>query len=87
MDNPESELERASDWIDNDPDFKFIKMHRSYFPRFADFCDDLRLQDNPVACQLGECAVPPLTGAGGPNGHSRRHRVLPRVASGTVSRP
>jgi hypothetical protein len=84
MDNPESELERSSDWIDNDPDFNFMKMHRGYFPTFANFREDLRLQDYPAACPVGKCPVPPPPGAGSPNGHGARHLILSPVTDGAV---
>jgi hypothetical protein len=84
MDNPESELERSSDWIDNDPDFNYMKQHEDLFTKFKDFREELRLQDYPAACPAGMCPVPYMAGTGSPDGHGTRHHAIVSPVAGRV---
>jgi hypothetical protein len=84
MDNPDSELERSSDWIDNDPDFNYMKQHEDLFTGFKDFREELRLQDYPAACPAGMCPVPSVAGAGNPDGHGVRHHPIVSPVPGRV---
>jgi hypothetical protein len=55
--NPDSELERAWDWIDSDPDFRVMRDHHENFPAFAEFLADLKEQEYP-ASGTGQCLFP-----------------------------
>jgi hypothetical protein len=58
VDNPRSELERASDWIKSDPDLNFMCQRPEVFDEFARFVLDQEKQDYPVAFISGACSLP-----------------------------
>ncbi|WP_187365984.1 hypothetical protein [Trebonia kvetii] len=82
--NPRSELERPSDWIDSDPDFRAMQDGRDIFGAFQEFLIGQMRQDYPVAFMSGECpvshippeapALPATTALGGSRRPSRRVR-------------
>jgi hypothetical protein len=57
IDNPLSELERPSDWISHDPDFRPLSRDSTIFEKFAQFVADQDRQDYPVAFLAGGCPV------------------------------
>ena len=57
LDNPQSELERAWDWINGDPDFRFMREHQGDFSVFNEFLAELQQQEYPASA-LGLCTVP-----------------------------
>ncbi|HTR92193.1 MAG TPA: hypothetical protein VMI73_10680 [Trebonia sp.] len=80
--NPRSELERPSDWIDSDPDFRAMQDDLDIFGTFQEFLIGQLRQDYPVAFMAGECPVfhtppeapAPLTAAKASRGSRRRSR-------------
>jgi hypothetical protein len=60
VDNPHSELERPSDWIDSDPDFQAMRDNPQIFRAFESFCADQVRQDYPDSI-AGKCPVPHTT--------------------------
>jgi hypothetical protein len=58
VDNPLSELERPSDWISHDPDFRPLSRDSTIFEKFAQFVHDQEREDYPAAYIAGECPVP-----------------------------
>jgi hypothetical protein len=54
VDNPFSELERASDWIRRDPDFRYMYRHPVVFSPFLKFLYDQERQDYPEAFLSGK---------------------------------
>ena len=58
VDNPLSELERPSDWISHDPDFRPLSRDSTIFEKFAQFVHDQEREDYPAAYLAGECPVP-----------------------------
>jgi hypothetical protein len=82
--NPRSELERPSDWIDSDPDFRAMQDGSDIFRMFEGFLIGQIRQDYPVAFMAAECPVshiPPeapaqltTTARGGSLRRSRRGR-------------
>ena len=58
VDNPLSELERPSDWISHDPDFRPLSRDTTIFEKFAQFVQDQEREDYPAAYLAGECPVP-----------------------------
>jgi hypothetical protein len=63
LDNPQSELERAWDWIDSDPDFRAMRDHPANFTAFAEFLAELKRQEYP-ASTVGRCPLPHTHPAG-----------------------
>jgi hypothetical protein len=63
VDNPDSELERAWDWIFGDPDFRILRDDRKKFTAFGEFLDELERQEYP-ASMAGKCPVPHTMPAG-----------------------
>ena len=61
VDNPHSELERASDWIDSDPDFHAMRDDPQIFKAFEGFLVDQIRQDYPDSFIAGKCPVPHTT--------------------------
>ena len=61
VDNPRSELERPSDWIDSDPDFGAMRRNSSIFKDFDKFRLDQTRQDYPASFIEGKCPVPHTT--------------------------
>jgi hypothetical protein len=58
VDNPYSELERPSDWVETDPDFHLMAQHPDIFARFALFRCEQQWQDYPAASvHNGVCPV------------------------------
>ena len=45
--NPECEMERPSEWIDNDPEFDCLRSRGDQFPEFKSFLDTQRWRDYP----------------------------------------
>jgi hypothetical protein len=45
--NPECEMDRPSEWIDNDPDFDCLRKRCDQFPEFKNFLDAQRRRDYP----------------------------------------
>jgi hypothetical protein len=45
--NPECEMERPSEWIDNDPDFAWLRSRGDQFPKFKNFLDTQKRRDYP----------------------------------------
>jgi hypothetical protein len=56
--NPLSELERPSDWISHDPDFRALSLDSTIFEKFAQFVAELDREDYPAAYLDGECPGP-----------------------------
>jgi hypothetical protein len=63
VDNPFSELERASDWIRRDPDFRYMYRHPVIFGAFLKFLHDQERQDYPEAFLSGKHHAPEAAGA------------------------
>lgn len=61
VDNPHSELERPSDWIDSDPDFHAMRDDPQIFKAFEGFLLDQMRQDYPDSFIAGKCPVPHTT--------------------------
>jgi hypothetical protein len=61
VDNPHSELERPSDWIDSDPDFHAMCDDPQFFTAFEGFLLDQMRQDYPDSFIVGKCSVPHTT--------------------------
>jgi hypothetical protein len=61
VDNPHSELERPSDWIDSDPDFHAMHDDPQIFKAFESFLLDQMRQDYPDSFIAGKCPVPHTT--------------------------
>ena len=61
VDNPSSELERSSDWIDSDPDFHSMSRNSMIFTAFENFLIDQMRQDYPDSFIAGKCPVPHST--------------------------
>ena len=61
VDNPRSELERSSDWIDSDPDFHALSRDSLVFTAFEKFLLDQKRQDYPASFITGKCPVPHTT--------------------------
>jgi hypothetical protein len=57
--NPLSELERPSDWISHDLDFRALSLDSTVFEKFARFVGELDREDYPAAYLDGECPAPP----------------------------
>jgi hypothetical protein len=57
LDNPQSELERAWDWINSDPDFRVMRDHQENFTALGEFLAELKRQEYP-ASNVGRCQVP-----------------------------
>jgi hypothetical protein len=57
VENPRSELERPSDWIDSDPDFRAMHDGSDVFRAFDDFLLGQKRQDYPVAFLAGKCPI------------------------------
>ena len=55
--NPRSELDRPSDWIDSDPDFRAMQDGSDIFRAFEYFLLSQMRQDYPVAFLAGQCPV------------------------------
>jgi hypothetical protein len=69
VDNPYSELERASDWIRRDPDFRTMYRHPEIFGAFLKFLEVQERQDYPEAFLSGKHHAPhaaDTTGQPGP---------------------
>jgi hypothetical protein len=49
INNPDSELDRPSDWISNDPDFTLLRSPEHCFPEFKKFLDAQERKDYPEA--------------------------------------
>jgi hypothetical protein len=47
INNPECEMERPSEWIDNDPDFDCLRSRGHQFPEFKNFLDTQKRRDYP----------------------------------------
>jgi hypothetical protein len=93
--NPRSELERPSDWIDSDPDFRALHDDSHGFGAFEDFLIDQMRQDYPVAFMYGECPVSHkpaeapvhLTAATAPRGSRRQSRRVRSTRVPSRGRP
>jgi len=57
VDNPQSELERAWDWIYGDPDFRVMRDDWAKYPEFGKFLKELEQQEYPASMR-GKCPVP-----------------------------
>jgi hypothetical protein len=49
INNPDSEMERAYDWISHDPDFRLLKEDKENFPEFSRFLGIQRRRDYPLS--------------------------------------
>jgi hypothetical protein len=58
VDNPRSELERSSDWINSDPDFSGMCRNSPTFTDFEKFRLEQERQDYPDSFSAGKCPVP-----------------------------
>jgi hypothetical protein len=58
VNNPRSELERSSDWIDSDPDFSGMCRNSPDFTDFKKFRLDQKRQDYPDSFSARKCPVP-----------------------------
>ena len=58
INNPDSEMERAYDWISHDPDFRRLKDDRENFPEFNKFLDIQRSRDYPLSRRAGRPGRP-----------------------------
>lgn len=58
VNNPRSELERSSDWIDSDPDFSGMCRNSPTFTDFKKFRLDQKRQDYPDFFGARKCPVP-----------------------------
>jgi len=88
IDNPQSELERPSDWIDGDPDFHCLSQHRDFFTTFERFLLNQKQQDYPLAFIHGECPVDHPVAASAPADLVRwLARASSRVISPVPGRP
>jgi hypothetical protein len=65
VDNPYSELERASDWIRRDPDFRCMSRHPEVFGAFLKFLEDQERQDYPEAFMSGKHHAAPVADPAG----------------------
>jgi hypothetical protein len=75
--NPQSELERAWDWISSDPDFRVMRDHQENFPAFGKFIAELKRQE--ISC-LQDRAV--RTPAQAPHRDYRcRRKTAPKCGS------
>jgi len=62
VDNPDSELERAWDWVAGDPDFRVMRDDHDKFKAFDEFLNELKHEEYP-ASTLGKCAHPHMNAA------------------------
>ena len=56
--NPLSELERPSDWISHDPDFRALSLDSTIFEKFSAIRRRARPGNYPAAYLDGECPGP-----------------------------
>jgi len=62
INNPDSEMERAYDWISHDPDFRLLKDDRENFPEFNKFLGIQRRRDYPLSRRPGRPGRPERPG-------------------------
>jgi hypothetical protein len=80
VENPSSELERAWDWIDSDPDFRVMCHNSQVFKTFGNFLDELMQQEYPVSFMAGKCPVQHTNPVRNPAVSGRRRIMPERVA-------
>jgi hypothetical protein len=86
VENPDSELERAWDWIDSDPDFQAMRHNSQVFTAFGKFLDELMRQEYPVSFIAGKCPVRHTNPVRNPDVSGRRQIMPERVALVTTYR-
>jgi hypothetical protein len=86
VDSPDSELERAWDWIYSDPDFYAMRQDRETFTLFREFLDELEQQEYP-ASMAGMCPVPHPDNIGHPALSERRLASMPAPVYSPVPGP
>jgi hypothetical protein len=58
INNPDSEMEKAGDWISHDPDFRLLNEDKENFPEFNIFPGIQRKRDCPLSRRPGRTPAP-----------------------------